>query len=124
MKKSLYLIIALCSISFTSLAQLPDANTSDKKTENTENFMDLQAKTYGDIFGNMMNIEELKGVEDFMSLVSKMDASPEMKKKLTEQYQLYSNSLDPEKKELVKAQFNTLLLQAIKEGQAKDNQND
>jgi ubiquinone biosynthesis protein Coq4 len=104
-------------------AQLPTTDAKEKKTEVTNNFLDLQANTYGDIFGNMLQIEEFKGIDDFMSLVNKMDATPEMKAKLKEQYQFYNNSLDPEKKELAKAQYNELLLKAIQEGQTKDKQN-
>jgi len=117
-------MLLFCSISFLSHAQLPDVTTTETKTENqtdnTTNFLDLQANVYGDIFGRMLNVEEFKGVEDFMSLVDKMDASPKMKAKLIEQYQAYDTSLDPDKKELAKAQFNALLLKAMKEGQEKE----
>ena len=123
MKKQLYLLLVFCSISYVSQAQLPNTNTTENKTADTSNFLDLQANTYGDIFGNMLHIEEFKGVDDFMSMVNKMEATPEMKAKLTEQYQFYNNSLDPEKKELAKAQFNALLLKAMKEGQEKEKQN-
>lgn len=123
MKNRMYFLWLLCSISYIANAQLPDSNASENKTETTTNFMDLQANVYGDIFGNMMNIEEFKGIEDFTTLVNKMDATPEMKAKLTEQYQAYNNSLDPQKKELAKTQFNTLLLKAIQEGQEKEKHN-
>jgi len=113
-------MLLFCCISYISYGQLPDVTTTESKTENTTNFLDLQANIYGDIFGRMLNVEEFKGVEDFMSLVDKMDASPKMKAKLIEQYQAYDNSLDPDKKELAKAQFNELLLKAIKEGQEKE----
>jgi hypothetical protein len=123
MKKHSYILLLFCSISFITYAQLPTTDATKNQTEDTNNFLDLQANTYGDIFGNMLQIEEFKGVDDFMSLVNKMDATPEMKARLTEQYQFYNNSLDPEKKELAKAQFNELLLKAIQEGQKKDKQN-
>jgi len=123
MKKPIYLLLLFCSISYISHAQLPDVNATENKTEDTKNFLDLQANIYGDIFGNKMNIEEFKGIDDFMSLVDKMDATPKMKAKLIEQYEAYNNSLDPKKKELAKAQFNELLLKAIKEGQEKEKQN-
>lgn len=109
-----------CSMSYLSYAQLPVVNATEDKTEDTNNLLDLQANVYGDIFGRMLKIEEFQGIDDFMSLVNKMDASPKMKAKLTEQYQAYNNSLDPDKKELAKAQFNTLLLKAIKEGQENE----
>ena len=109
-----------CCISHLSYAQLPVVNATGDKTEDTNNLLDLQANVYGDIFGRMLNIEEFQGIDDFMSLVDKMETSPKMKAKLTEQYQAYDNSLDPDKKELAKAQFNELLLKAIKEGQEKD----
>jgi hypothetical protein len=123
MKKPIYLILLFCSISYISHAQVPDVNATENKTEDTKNFLDLQANMYGDIFGKQMNIEEFKGIDDFMSFVDKMEATPEMKEKLTEQYQFYNNSLDPKKKELAKVQFNELLMKAIKEGQQKDKQN-
>jgi len=117
-------MLLFCSISYLSHAQLPEVTTTESKTENktesTTNFLDLQANTYGDIFGNKMNIEEFKGIDDFMSLVDKMDASPKMKANLIEQYQAYDSSLDPDKKEIAKAQFNALLLKAMKEGQEKE----
>lgn len=120
MKKPIYLLLLFCSISYISHAQLPVVNATEDKTEDTNNLLDLQANVYGDIFGRMMNIEEFKGVEDFMSLIDKMEASPKTKAKLTEQYHAYNNSLDPNKKELAKAQFNELLLKAMKEGQEKE----
>lgn len=123
MKKHIYITILFCCISYLSQAQLPDTNTPENKTEDTTNFMDLQANIYGDIFGNMMNIEEFKGIDGFMSFVNKMDATPEMKAKLTEQYHSYNNSLEPEKKEIAKVQFNELLLKARKEVQTKEKQN-
>ncbi len=119
----MYLLLLFCTISYTSYGQVPDLNTTESKTEDTDNFLDLQANFYGDVFGNKMNIEEFKGIDDFMSLVDKMDTTPKMKAKLIEQYQFYDNSLDPDKKELAKAQFNELLLKAIKEGQEKEKGN-
>lgn len=123
MKKYIYLLLLFCSISCISHAQVPDVNATEDKTEGTKNFLDLQANFYGDVFGKQMNIEEFKGIDNFMSFVDKMDATPEMKGRLTEQYKFYNNSLDPQKKELAKVQFNELLLKAIKEGQEKDKQN-
>lgn len=123
MKKTIYLLLLVFSISYISHAQLPDVSNAENKTESTDNFLDLQANFYGDVFGNKMNIEEFKGIDDFMSLVDKMDATPKMKTKLVEQYEAYNNSLDPKKKELAKVQFNELLLKAIKEGQEKEKQN-
>jgi|GEM_PF-6297620 len=119
----MYLLWLLCSISYISSAQLPDINSKENKTADTTNFMDLQANVYGDIFGNKMNIEEFKGIEDFTSMINKMDATPEMKAKLTSQYQVYDTSLDPKKKELAKVQFNELLVKAIQEDQEKEKQN-
>lgn len=113
-------MLLFCCISYISYGQLPDVTATENKTEDTTNFLDLQANIYGDIFGRMLNVEEFKGVEDFMSLVDKMETSPKMKAKLIEQYQAYDTSLDPDKKELAKAQFNELLLKAIKEGQEKE----
>ncbi len=123
MKKHIYISLLICSISYLTQAQLPDTNATENKTEGTTNLLDMQANTYGDIFGNMMNVEEFKGIDDFMSLVNKMDATPEMKAKLTEQYQFYNSSLDPEKKEQAKVQFNALFLKAVKEGKTKEKQN-
>lgn len=124
MKNTIYLLLVLLSSSVASHAQLPDASTTnqDNKTTSTENFMDLQANVYGDIFGNMMDIDALKGIDDFMSLVNKMDASPELKEQLVSQYELYSNSLDPKKKEIVKVQFNELLVKAMNESKSTKKQ--
>ena len=113
-------MLFFCCISYLTYAQLPDVTTTENKTEGTNNLLDLQANVYGDVFGRMLNVEEFKGVEDFMSLVDKIDTSPKMKAKLIEQYQAYDSSLDPDKKELAKAEFNALLLKAMKEGQEKD----
>ncbi len=85
--------------------------TDPVKTEDPMNLLDTQAKIYTDIFGNLGGVEELQGIEGFMDLVKKMDATPETKKQLTEQYKLYSNSLDPKKKEELKA----ALLKAMKQ---------
>ncbi len=92
----MYLLFLLCNISLLTHAQLPDEVTPQNKVEPTTNFMDLHANVHGDIFGNKMNIEELKGIDDFMSLVNKMDTTPEMKAKLTEQYLDYNNASDSE----------------------------
>lgn len=82
-------------------------NNEDQKSEN---LMDTQAKVYTDIFGKLGGVEELQGIESYMDLVKKMDASPATKKQLTAQYELYANSLDPEKKEALKKE----LLEALK----------
>lgn len=119
----MYLMIAFCSIPCICQEQLPGITTTKKKTEQTNNFLDMQANVYGDIFGNKMNVEEFKGIEGFMDMVNKLDASPEMKTKLTEQYQSYSKSLDNKEKELAKGKLDSLLNKAIKEGQEKNKQN-
>ncbi|MCH9661406.1 MAG: hypothetical protein K0U54_10905 [Bacteroidetes bacterium] len=121
MKNTMHLFLLLLSISATIHAQDLETNTSNVTT-NTDNFMDLQANVYGDIFGNTMNIDAFKGIEDFKGLVNKMEASPEVKKQLITHYELYSNSLDPKKKELAKVQFNELLIKTMQEGQTKDKQ--
>lgn len=99
----------------TAVVTETKTHTQEKtKDENPENLMDMQAKVYTDVFGKLGGVEELQGIEGYMDLVEKMDASPETKKQLTEHYELYSKSLDPEKKEELKAQLNALLLKAMK----------
>jgi len=92
---------------YNSNENFEEKNKIDKEPLN---LLDTQAKVYTDIFGKLGGVEELQGIEGYMDLVEKMDASPETKKQLTEQYELYSNSLDPKKKEVLKKQ----LLEALK----------
>ena len=103
--------VANKNISEEKTAATP-AKQETKQTKDDEpmNLLDTQAKVYTDIFGKLGGVEELQGIEGYMDLVNKMDATPETKKQLTEQYKLYSNSIDPEKKEQLKAQ----LLAALK----------
>lgn len=88
-------------------------DTDQTKTEDPLNVLDMQAKIYTDVFANLGGVEELQGIENFMDLIEKADATPETKKQLTEHYELYSNSLDPEKKEELKAQMSAMLLKAM-----------
>lgn len=94
----------------TSATAVKEEATEEAAAKEPMNLLDEQAKIYTDVFGKLGGVEELQGIEGYMDLVKKMDASPETKKQLTAQYKLYANSLDPEKKEALKKQ----LLEALK----------
>ena len=122
--KTTHMVIAgmLCISAFAKAQSTP---TKEKpKTQNNlpadGNLLDQQAQVLGNIFGDLGGMEEMKGIQGYMDLLNKSDVSPELKKKLTEQYQLIALSDDPEKKKEMELKLTEMLQKALKEGQEKD----
>ena len=110
---------------FSAFAKAQTTPIKEKpKTQNNlpadENLLDQQAQVLGNIFGDLGGMEEMKGINGYMDLLNKSDLSPELKKKLTEQYQLIALSDDPKKKKEMELKFTEMLQKALKEGQEKD----
>lgn len=112
----------LCVCAFTK-AQ----NTSEIKTPKTQNnlpadgnLLDQQAQVLGNIFGDIGGVKEMQGINGYMDLLKKSDLSPELKQKLTEQYQIIALGNDPKKKKEMEVKLTAMLQKALKEGQEKD----
>lgn len=123
MKTTHILIAGMLCISAFAKAQ----NTSTTETPKTQNnlpangnLLDQQAQVLGNIFGNIGGIEEMQGINGYMDLLKKSDLNPELKEKLTEQYQLIALSDDPKKKKEMEVKLTAMLQKALKEGQEKD----
>ena len=103
--ETLLLLICLGSLSITQ------AQTEPKpKTEVTNNFLDLQASTLGNIFGDSLTGGNGE-VNNYLDLVNKSDMPEADKQDLREMYKLYDLSVDPKKldhkkKDSVKLHFN------------------
>lgn len=123
MKTTHMLIAGMLCISAFAKAQTT-ATKEKPKTQNNlpadGNLLDQQAQMLGNIFGDLGGMEEMKGINGYMDLLNKSDVSPELKKKLTEQYQLIALSDDPNKKKEMELKLTEMLQKALKEGQAKD----
>lgn len=122
--KTVHILITgmLC---FSAFAKAQTTSTKEKtKTHNNlpadANLLDQQAQVLGTIFGDLGGMEEMKGIEGYMDLLNKSDVSPELKVKLTEQYQLLALSDDPKKKKEMELKLSEMLQKALKEGQEKD----
>ncbi len=96
-------------------AQNSDTKKETKDAKEPLNMMDTQAKMYSTIFADLGGGAEFENVDSFMELVNNLDASPEIKEKLTEQYNSYRNSLTSKKKDSLKVALNTLLQKAKKD---------
>ncbi len=91
------------------------AQTDPKpKTDVTTNFLDLQAGTLGDIFG-----DSLTGgngtVTNYLELVDKSSRPESEKKQLREAYLLYSKALDAQGKDSLQTVLSKQLLTAKKD---------
>ena len=72
------------------------------KTEVTKNFLDLQASTLGNIFGDSLTGGKGK-ITNYLELVDKSGRPESEKKKLREAYLLYSKALDAQGKDSLQA---------------------
>lgn len=94
------------------------AQTDPKpKTPVTNNFLDLQAGTLGNIFGDSLTGGKGK-VTNYLELVDKSDRPEAEKKQLREAYLLYSKALDAQGKDslqtVLSKQFLTTKKDSIK----------
>lgn len=110
----LSILLCLGGLSF-SYGQIVDTPT-DENT-GTINLLDAQTKVLTDIFGDDFNGNHTGEVTGYLDLIEKMDATPEQKKDLREQYKIYTLSLDPTKKDSLKLVFNKRLLEAMEESE-------
>lgn len=125
MKTKIYLsAIMICVFAFAK-AQDTSTEKTQKTTNNLPtdgNLLDQQAQVLGNIFGDLGGMEEMKGINGYMDLLNKSDLSPELKKKLTEQYKIIALSDDPKKKKEMELKLSKMIQKALKEGQEKDLQ--
>ena len=103
--ETLLLLICLGSLSVTQAQTEPKPNS-----EPTNNFLDLQASTLGNIFGDSLT-GGYGEVNNYLDLVNKSDIPEADKQDLREMYKLYDLSVDPKKldhkkKDSVKLHFN------------------
>lgn len=123
MKTTHMLIAGMLCISAFAKAQTTPTNEKPKTQNNLPadgNLLDQQAQVLGNIFGDLGGMEEMKGINGYMDLLNKSDVSPELKQKLTEQYNLIALSDDPSKKKEMELKLTEMLQKALKEGQEKD----
>lgn len=108
--KTYVLLTCLGSLAFAQ------AQTDPKpKTEVTNNFLDLQASTLGNIFGDSLTGGNGK-VNNYLELVNKSNMPEADKQKLRDAYMRYSISLDTQGKDsLQKAMSKELLLKVQKD---------
>ena len=108
--KTLLTVMCLSAFTFRQAQKEPKANT-----EVTNNFLDLQAASLGDIFG-----DSLTGgngtITNYLELVDKSGRPESEKKQLREAYLLYSKALDAQGKDSLQAALTQeLLLKAKKD---------
>lgn len=123
MKTTHILITGMLCISAFAKAQTTPAKEKPKTQNNLPadgNLLDQQAQVLGNIFGDVGGMEEMKGIDGYMDLLNKSNLSPELKTKLTEQYNLLALSDDPKKKKEMELKLTAMLQKALKEGQEKD----
>tara|TARA_R100000935_G_scaffold38680_1_gene60040 strand:- start:153955 stop:154311 length:357 start_codon:yes stop_codon:yes gene_type:complete len=107
------LLVLGCFVHTT--AQNSDTTKVTNVVKEPMNMMDTQAKMYSGIFADLGGGAEFENVDSFMELVNNMDASPEIKEKLTEQFNSYRNSLTSKEKDSLKVELKTLLQKAKKD---------
>jgi hypothetical protein len=91
------------------------AQTDPKpKTPVTNNFLDLQAGTLGNIFGDSLTGGKGK-VTNYLELVDKSDIPEAEKKQLREAYLLYSKALDAQDKDSLQTVLTKQLLTTKKD---------
>ncbi len=107
--KTLVLISCLASIAMVQ------AQTDPKpKTEVTNNFLDLQASTLGNIFGDSLTGGNGE-VTNYLDLVNKSDMPEADKQNLRDAYQRYSKTLDAQGKDSLQSVLSKQLLTAKKD---------
>lgn len=108
--KTLLLLACFGTLSFSQ------AQTDPKpKSEVTNNFLDLQASTLGNIFGDSLTGGNGE-VTNYLELVDKSDIPETDKEDLRDAYQRYSQALDAQSKDsLQTAMTRQLLLKTNKD---------
>lgn len=103
-------------IAYLATLTSTQAQTDPKpKTEVTKNFLDLQASTLGNIFGDSLTGGNGK-VTNYLELVNKSGRPESEKQKLREAYLLYSKTLDAQGKDsLQSAMVKELMLKTKKD---------
>ena len=83
------------------------------------NLLDEQTKMFGQIFdlGGAGEDNPLGGATNYLELIDKMEASEVLKQQLRDMYDLYDTSLDPKKKEALKAKVDKMLTEAMDKSQ-------
>ena len=108
--KTLLTVMCLSAFTFSQAQTEPKANT-----EVTNNFLDLQAASLGDIFGDSLTGGNGE-VNNYLELVDKSGRPESEKKQLREAYLLYSKALDAQGKDSLQAALTQeLLLKAKKD---------
>ncbi len=111
--KTLKTLVLIGCLGGMAMAQ---AQTDPKpKSEVTNNFLDLQASTLGNIFGDSLTGGNGE-VNNYLDLVNKSDMPEADKQDLREAYQRYSKTLDTQGKDsLQTAMTQELLLKTKKD---------
>lgn len=114
--KTLKTLLLLVSLVTFNLAQ---AQTDPKpKSEVTNNFLDLQASTLGNIFGDSLTGGNGK-VTNYLDFVNKSDMPEADKQDLREAYQRYSQALDAQGKDSLQSVMTKELLLKTKKDSIK-----
>ena len=92
-----------------SIALVQSQTDPKPKTEVTNNFLDLQASTLGNIFGDSLTGGNGK-VTNYLELVNKSDMPEADKQDLREAYWKYSKKLDAQGKDSLQAVMTQQLL--------------
>lgn len=87
---------------FSSMAMVQAQSDPKPKAEVTNNFLDLQASTLGNIFGDSLTGGKGK-VTNYLELVEKSDIPEADKQDLRDAYMKYSKTLDAQGKDSLQA---------------------
>lgn len=119
MKTTHIFIIGMFCITAFAKAKAQTAPTDKTKAKNNlpadGNLLDQQAQVLGNIFGDLGGVEEMKGINGYIDLLSKSDVSPELKTKLKQQYNLIALTDDPLKKKEQEIALTKMLKKALEE---------
>jgi hypothetical protein len=103
---------------FSSMAMLQAQTDPNPKTEVTNNFLDLQASTLGNIFGDSLTSGNGE-VNNYLDLVNKSDMPEADKQDLRDAYMKYSKTLDAQGKDSLQAAMTQQLLLKTKKDTIK-----
>ncbi len=101
---------------FAKAQKTESTNTKiQKEIDQTGNFnlLDAQAGILGDIFGKQGGVSEFQGIENYNDLIKDIE-DPKLKKELKKQYQIYSTTNNPSKKDSIASQMQRRIEEAIK----------
>lgn len=111
MKTLKTLLLLGCLYGLTCTQAQTDPKT---KTEVNNNFLDLQASTYGKIFGDSLTGGKGK-VNNYLDLVNKSNMPESDKQKLRDTYAQYSAALDAQGKDSLQTVLSKQLLTVKKD---------